>query len=119
MTEQPSAWGYSETGIVTPSSTHPAPPPEVEPARARPRDVDLLPRVLAHVADPQVSGLEVDAVAERVAQPVVEDLAPRAGPPDERVVRRDRVGSAVRRAEDVDAEHLAEDRAEVAGPVLG
>ena len=49
-------------------------PAEVEPADARPRDVDLLPRALADVADPQVAGRAVEAKPPRVAQAGQPDL---------------------------------------------
>src|SRR5262249_32658389 len=52
---------------------HPV-PAQVEPADAGASDVDLLPRTLADVADPQVAGRAIEGVAPRVAQPHEPDL---------------------------------------------
>ena len=52
---------------------HPV-PAEVQAALAGARDVDLLPRALADVADPQVARLAIERQAPRVAQAVVPDL---------------------------------------------
>src|SRR5262249_35066474 len=86
--------------------------------------VDLLPRALPDVGDPQVAGLGVEREAPRVPQPVHPDLGP-ATARHERVVGRDRVRQrAARRG--VDAQDLAEQRVArlpvapgcVAGPLV-
>src|SRR5207249_7683221 len=78
----------------------------------------LLPRVLAHVADPQIAGLAIERVAPRIPQTVRPDLRPRAGPADEGVVARDPVGPPIARP-GVDPEHLPEQRAQVLAPPVG
>src|ERR1043166_6014231 len=54
-------------------------------------DVDLFPGILADIADEEISGRAIKAVAKRIAQTERKDLAVRAGRPDERVVGRDRI----------------------------
>ena len=70
-------------------------------------DVDFLVQVLADVADPEVMGQRVEAVAPGVAQAGRPDLGADVGAPDEGIVGGDRVRLAVRRVVDVYAEHLA------------
>src|SRR6185436_17988944 len=87
-------------------------PPEVRPAiRARGLEVDLLPRALPDIADPQVTGRRVEREAPRVPQAVGPDLWARTRPADERVVRGDRVRLA-RRGSGRDPQQLAEERRE-------
>src|SRR5690606_24489393 len=78
-------------------------------ALARARATDLLVAVLTDVADPEVSGLPVEAVAPRVAQSVGPDLV-EAGLAHERVIRGHLVplGPAAVRIERVDAQDLAQ-----------
>ena len=90
-------------------------PAVVAPAAAGRLEVDLLPRILADVADEHRARAAprrvVEAPAPGVAQAEAPDLGEDAGPPDERVRRRHVValGIAVGHR-DVDAEHLAEQR---------
>ena len=87
-------------------------PAEVRPGgRACRPPVDLLPRALAHVGDPQVVGRPVEREAPRVAQSEGPDLGPRARPADERVVGGYPVRGPARRAR-VDPEQLAEEGVE-------
>src|SRR5690606_1341564 len=82
-------------------------------------DVDLLERVLADVAEPELAGRRIEAPAPRVPQAPREDLRAivlreigvrrAARLPGEWIVRRDPVRRG--RAADVDPEHLAEQRA--------
>src|SRR6266545_2092996 len=96
-----------------------APVPAVV-AAARPGRlvVDLLPGVLADVADPQVAGGGIEGEAPRVAQPVRPDLRAGAAAADERVVGRHAVGAAAGGPR-VDAEDLAEQRAQRLPVALG
>ena len=88
-------------------------PPEVEPADTGPRDIDLLPRTLADVADPQIARRPDEAEAPRIAQAVEPDLGPGTGRSDERVVRRDGIWRSARRPDvDIDPQDLAEKRVE-------
>jgi len=94
-------------------------PPEVRPPpRPGREEVDLFPRALADVADPEVAGAAVERVAPRVAEAVGPDLGPGAGAADEGVVRRDRVRATARRPR-VDAQHLSEQCAERLRVVVG
>ena len=130
MTEQPRSWGYSVTGIVTPAGSQPVgvvavaalppSPAEVEAAGAGRRDVDLLPRVLAHVADPQVAGRRVERCRGT-------GCAARSGGSRARAPSRPTnglsagiaYGSPPAASTDVDPEHLAQQLVQVRGPVLG
>src|SRR5439155_16458592 len=73
-------------------------------------DVHLLPEVLPDVGDDEVTRGPVEGEAPGIAQAVGPDLAAGAGGGAEGVVGRHRVGAA---PVHVDAEHLAEERAEV------
>ncbi len=65
-------------------------PAKIHPARRTGRDVvNLLPRVLPHVADEQVAGQFIERHPPRVAQAIYPDLVPKW------VVSRDRVWVAV------------------------
>src|SRR5690606_13157985 len=99
-------------------------PPVVPPALD---DVDLLPRALPHVADPQrpVAGF-VEPHPPGVPEAVGPDLVAGVGDPDERVVRRDGsragAGGAVEglpAAVDVEAEEGAEEGGGVLPVVVG
>src|SRR4051794_18642388 len=93
------------------------PPAEVRPApgaAAARQVVDLLPRVLPHVADDEVARAAVEREAPRVAQAERVDLAPRAGTPDERVVARHAVRPSAGGPR-IDAQDLPQQRAEVLG----
>ncbi len=83
------------TGRVAMRALHQV-PAEVESADPGRRPVDLLPRSLADVADPQVAGGSVEPDPPRVAQAGVPDLGHRACRVHERVVGRDRVAHARR-----------------------
>src|SRR4051794_15842874 len=94
-------------------------PAEVPAARAaRAREVDLLHRVLADVADRQVAGAAVEREAPRVAEPVGVDLAARAGAPRERVRRGNGVRPRPAPAR-VDPEDLPEHRAQALRVAVG
>ena len=88
-------------------------PAEVEAGRAVGDAIDLLHRVVAHVAGPQVPGGGSTAEAPRVAQPLGPDLRGLALLAHERVVGRDVVAGAVGVGDDAD--HPAEQL----GVVLG
>src|SRR5437660_963219 len=98
---------------VTMESFHDRPAPVLT-ANARGLEVDLLVGVLADVRDEQVAIRGIERVAPRIPHSVGPDLRPRPRRADERVVRR----NAVRELRvDVDAQHLAEQRANVLGIV--
>ena len=81
-------------------------------ALAAPDEVDLLDRVLPHVADRQVARAAVEGEAPGVAQTVAVDLGAGAVAAAERVVGGDAVGPAARGGR-VDAQQLAEQRRQV------
>src|SRR4029077_4912727 len=83
-------------------------PAEVLPTRAGTHDVDLLPRVLPDVADPQVVGRAVEAETPRVPEPGHEDLRARTGGRHEGVVRGDGVRLVVGGGGDVQAQDLGQ-----------
>ena len=102
MTAQPASWPYSATGRVSPvwsqlscglKQWKPSidVPAVVLAARAGPRDIDLFPGVLAHVADPEVARRPVEPHPPRVPQPAEPDLRFGVRLADERVIGRDRV----------------------------
>jgi len=94
-----------------------APPAVVLAAEARRRlEVHLFASALADVGDEQITGLSVEAEAPRVAQAVGPDLRHGALRRAKRIRRRDRVR---KRAVDVQAQDLAEERAEVLGAIVG
>ena len=76
---------------------------------------DLLPRVLAHVSDPQIPGLRVEREPERVPQADRVDLRSPAAV-RVRVVGRDSVRVA---GVHVDPQHLAEQLVRVLGAIAG
>ena len=75
--------------------------------RGEAHDVDLFAVRAPDVADPEVAGRAVEGHAPRVAQAEAQDLPARAREPHERIVG----GDVGRRRVDVEAQHLAEDRA--------
>src|SRR5581483_1468569 len=93
-------------GVV---ALHEVPPVVEPPGRPGWLEVDLLPRALTDVADPQVARPAVEREAPGVAQTEVPDLGPGIGPADERVVRRDAVWAA---RPGVDPQDLPEQRRE-------
>ena len=95
-------------GVVRALAVRPA---EVGAARASGRDeVDLLPRVLPDLADPQIAGEPVEREAPGIAEAVRPDLAAPARLSDERIVGRNRVSA---RAAHVEAQDLALELREV------
>src|SRR5438105_2878181 len=86
---------------------HPTPPVVLPAGRGGKLEVDLLPRVLTDVPDPQVSGLPVEGVAPGVPQAVRPDLRPDPWPAGERIVGRDGVRTSAGPSW-IDAEHLAQ-----------
>ncbi len=82
-------------------------------------EVDLLPLVLPDVRRPEVAGLAVETHAPDVAQAVRPNLPARVVlAPGERVVRRDAVRQLAGAGIDVDAENLAQQRAQVLRVVM-
>lgn len=80
--------------------------------------LDLLDEVLANVTADEA--VVVEAALPRVAEAERVDLAPGGALADERVVLRHVVAlPRVRRAVDVDAEHLAEQRLEALAALVG
>ena len=118
--ERPAARQAARHRLVAVAALHVVPAVVHAPAAAtrRRRPVDLLPRILADVADPQVAGDPVERPAPRIAQPERPDLVG-AGLADERIRRGDAVALAGSRSVDVDPEHLAEQARAVLGVVLG
>src|SRR5690242_19098499 len=83
-------------------------PAEVRPARAlHALVVDLLPGILADVADDEVARSSVEGEPERVAEAVGEDLPAAAALAGEGVRARDRV-ALLALAVRIDPQHLAE-----------
>jgi hypothetical protein len=76
---------------------HPVPPVVLSPRGIGRLDIDLLPRALADVPDPEVAGLSVERVPPRIAQPVGPDLGSCVGATDERIVLGDPVGEITER----------------------
>ena len=81
--------------------------------------VDLLPFVLADVADPQIAVGAIEAEAPRVADAVEPHLRPPALAVGERVVGRNAVLLAARRVGGVDPQDLAQQRLGVLPVALG
>ncbi len=109
--------------VVAVESLHQPPAVVLAPAGAGRSEVDLLPEVLAHVADQQVAGRAVEAPPPRVAQAVGPDLVA-AGRAHEGVRPRNRVRSRRglpaghrARSADVEAQELAEQDVLVLGVV--
>jgi hypothetical protein len=91
-------------------------PSEVQPARARADDIDLLPGVLPDVGDPQVAVGPVEAHPPRVAESGQPDLGSRVSGVEKWVVRRDpiaRIGVRAAVDSDVDPQHLRQERVEM------
>ena len=115
-------WQF-DGGVVAVRALHQAPAQVVALAGVGALEaVDLLPRVHAHVRDPQVAGHPVEAPAPRVAHAAHPDLGAGAGSVHVRVVRGDRVPGGLLAAAvgigGVDAQELAEDRGQVLGAVV-
>ena len=81
--------------------------------------IHLLVRVLAHVGDPEVVCLSVEAECVWVAKPVRPDLAALAGLAHEWVAARDRVGQASGGVVDIEPQHLPKQCVEVLAVVVG
>ncbi len=133
MIEKPTPWPYSATGSVRPAVAQPLDGRKAVRALARiPAvvavaldEVDFLEPVLAHVADPQVARLAVEAPAPGIAEAERVDFRAVLDAGAVHVAERvcgewiairtagDAVGCAARARVHVDAQHLAEQRARV------
>src|SRR5262249_47994086 len=80
---EPRLIGNLRSGVV-PAGRHERPPVVV----TRPEDIDLVAAHRPNLSLPELAGLRMNRQAVAVAVPVGEDLRPRAGPADERIVRR-------------------------------
>ena len=79
-------------------------PAEVVAAHDGCRDmINLLPQVLSHIADVEVSVGAVEAPAPRIAEAELPDLPPPSGSADVGIVRRNHIGC---RTINVEAENL-------------
>src|SRR5213083_2318283 len=100
--------------VVTVRPFHPPPSVVLAARAARRLQVDLFPRILSDVADPEIAGVTIETESPRIAHTVRPDLAARAADIDEWIRRR----NSVRRDVDVDPKNLAEEHGEILSVVV-